>query len=237
MEEAVDLVVAHGLHRVARQAGQLGVAVPAPHVRQVVRPMVTQHDLLTLDAGRVPDVAHTVQRDHGQRCYPVRGLLLCSWASIAVDSMRRWAETAEAVRATRRTSEKVRLVAEYLRDLDDADLAAAAVFLSGRPFPERDQRKIGLGWAAISAVALAGRWQRRGRPRRRLRPLLGPGHGGGRAARRGWAPARSIGRPARARGGRTGASTALAEARGNERHATPSWPGCSRARTRSSPVI
>jgi DNA ligase-1 len=75
--------------------------------------------------------------------------------ALPADSMRRWAATAEAVRATSRTSEKVRLVAEYLRDLDDdADLAVAAVFLSGRAFPERDQRKVGLGWAAISAAAL-----------------------------------------------------------------------------------
>jgi len=72
----------------------------------------------------------------------------------AADTMRRWAETAEAVRATRKTSEKVALVAAYLRRLDDADLAIAATFLSGRPFPERDQRKLGLGWAAISAAAL-----------------------------------------------------------------------------------
>jgi DNA ligase-1 len=69
-------------------------------------------------------------------------------------TMRRWAETAEAVRATRRTSEKVAIVAEYLRSLDDDDdLAVAAVFLSGRPFPERDQRRTGLGWAAISSAA------------------------------------------------------------------------------------
>jgi DNA ligase-1 len=67
--------------------------------------------------------------------------------------MRRWAETAEAVRGTRRTSEKVAIVADYLRSLDDDDLAVAAVFLSGRPFPERDQRRTGLGWAAISAAA------------------------------------------------------------------------------------
>jgi len=68
-------------------------------------------------------------------------------------SMRRWTETAEQVRATRKTSQKVALVADYLRSLDDEDISAAAVFLSGRPFPERDQRKVGLGWAAISTVA------------------------------------------------------------------------------------
>ncbi|MEX1346078.1 MAG: ATP-dependent DNA ligase, partial [Candidatus Limnocylindrales bacterium] len=43
-------------------------------------------------------------------------------------------------------------VADYLRTLDDDDLATAAVFLSGRPFPERDQRVAGLGWRAITTV-------------------------------------------------------------------------------------
>ena len=68
------------------------------------------------------------------------------------DHMRRWAETAERIGATRATSEKAAIVAEYLRSLKDRDLAIAAVFLSGRPFPERDQRKTGLGWRAITTV-------------------------------------------------------------------------------------
>jgi DNA ligase 1 len=67
-------------------------------------------------------------------------------------SMQHLAETAERIRATRRTSEKSAIVAEYLRRLGAADLATAVVFLSGRAFPERDQRKTGLGWAAIAAV-------------------------------------------------------------------------------------
>ncbi len=68
------------------------------------------------------------------------------------DAMRRWAETAEQVRATPRTSEKVTIIAGYLRTLDDAGLATAAVFLSGRPFPEQQQRTTGLGWVAIRAI-------------------------------------------------------------------------------------
>ena len=67
-------------------------------------------------------------------------------------SFRRWAETADAVRATRATSEKSAIVAEYLRSLDGADLATAAVFFSGRAFPERDQRVTGLGWRAVTAT-------------------------------------------------------------------------------------
>ena len=70
-------------------------------------------------------------------------------------TMLRWAETAQAIRATRATSVKSAAVAEYLRTLEDHDLATAVVFLSGRPFPERDQRKAGLGWRAIATVVQA----------------------------------------------------------------------------------
>jgi DNA ligase 1 len=73
--------------------------------------------------------------------------------ALGAAEMRVWAETAELIRATTRTSQKVAVVAEYLRGLDAGDLPLAAVYLSGRPFPERDQRSTGLGWAAISAAA------------------------------------------------------------------------------------
>jgi DNA ligase-1 len=69
--------------------------------------------------------------------------------------MRRWAETAERIRATRKTSEKTAIVADYLRSLAGAELPIAVVFLSGRPFPQRDDRKTGLGWAATSTTAQA----------------------------------------------------------------------------------
>jgi DNA ligase-1 len=50
------------------------------------------------------------------------------------------------------------LLARYLAGLSEADLRPAAVFLTGRPFPEADQRAMGLGWAAIAATVtrLAG---------------------------------------------------------------------------------
>jgi len=69
--------------------------------------------------------------------------------------MRRWSETAELVAATSRTSEKVRILAAYLRSLTPAELPLAVTFLSGRPFPERDPRVLGMGWAAIAATAEA----------------------------------------------------------------------------------
>ncbi|NJD26745.1 MAG: ATP-dependent DNA ligase [Chloroflexi bacterium] len=68
--------------------------------------------------------------------------------------MRRWSELAERVAATTRTSEKTGLLAEYLRTLDQDALRIAVVFLTGRPFPEADQRATGIGWATIAnAVA------------------------------------------------------------------------------------
>jgi DNA ligase-1 len=66
--------------------------------------------------------------------------------------MRRWSELAERVAATTRTSEKTGLLAEYLRSLGPEELPIAVVFLTGRPFPEADQRATGTGWATIAAA-------------------------------------------------------------------------------------
>jgi len=66
--------------------------------------------------------------------------------------MRRWSEVAERVAATTRTSEKTAILADYLRSLDGMELPIAAVFLTGRPFPESDQRAVGIGWRAIASA-------------------------------------------------------------------------------------
>ncbi len=68
--------------------------------------------------------------------------------------MRRWSEIAERVAATTRTSEKTTILAAYLADLPPGELPVAAVFLAGRPFPEADQRAIGLGWAGLAGTVL-----------------------------------------------------------------------------------
>jgi DNA ligase-1 len=72
--------------------------------------------------------------------------------------MRRWSELAERVAATTRTSEKTALLADYFTGLAADELPIAAVFLTGRPFAEADQRAVGLGWAAIGSTVtdLAG---------------------------------------------------------------------------------
>ena len=66
--------------------------------------------------------------------------------------MRRWSEVAERVAATTRTSEKTAVLADYLSRLTPAELPLAAVFLTGRPFAEADQRAAGLGWSAIATT-------------------------------------------------------------------------------------
>jgi DNA ligase-1 len=66
--------------------------------------------------------------------------------------MRGWSEMAERVAGTTRTSEKTALLARYLSQLSPDDLRPATTFLAGRPFPEADQRAVGLGWASISAA-------------------------------------------------------------------------------------
>lgn len=66
--------------------------------------------------------------------------------------MRRWSETAEAIAATSRTSEKVAGLASFLSSCSDDELPLAAVFMAGRPFPERDPRTTGLGWSSIARV-------------------------------------------------------------------------------------
>ena len=60
-----------------------------------------------------------------------------------------FAATANAIAATTKKSEKERILAEYLRSLDDAALERAAVFFSGSPFARREERVTGVGGAAI----------------------------------------------------------------------------------------
>ncbi len=59
---------------------------------------------------------------------------------------------AERLAATTKTSEKTSLLADYLRSLSPDELPIAAVFLTGRPFAEADQRAAGLGWSAVATT-------------------------------------------------------------------------------------
>ncbi|HEX5466597.1 MAG TPA: hypothetical protein VFW92_07960 [Candidatus Limnocylindrales bacterium] len=82
--------------------------------------------------------------------------------------MRRWSEAAWDVAATRRTSEKVARLAEYLRSLEPDELPIAVGFLAGRPLTGGtgaggtgaggSAQVLGLGWSTIAQAveAVAG---------------------------------------------------------------------------------
>ncbi len=66
--------------------------------------------------------------------------------------------TAEAVRATAKRLEKSAILGAYFQTLSDDDLARAARYFTGAPFPLRDQRTVNVGGAAliIALVAATG---------------------------------------------------------------------------------
>jgi len=60
-----------------------------------------------------------------------------------------FAEIGEAIGQTRAKLEKIRILAEYLRSLTSEQLPIAAIYLTGRAFPQNDLRTLQVGWAVI----------------------------------------------------------------------------------------
>ncbi len=76
-------------------------------------------------------------------------------SSTEIDSeFRTFAEVGEVIAAKPAKLEKVRLLAEYLRTLDPADLSIAAIYFTGKPFPQNDLRTLQAGWAVIQRALL-----------------------------------------------------------------------------------
>jgi DNA ligase 1 len=67
--------------------------------------------------------------------------------------MERFAETAARIASHSGKLEKVDLLAQYFRTLDDADLPPAARFFTGSPFAARDSRTLSVGGRTIVGVA------------------------------------------------------------------------------------
>src|SRR6185295_17265889 len=68
--------------------------------------------------------------------------------------MRRFSETAESIAQTSSRLKKVKILADYLQDLSDTDLRAAAIFFTGRPLPLSDDRTLNVGGAALARTIL-----------------------------------------------------------------------------------
>jgi DNA ligase 1 len=69
--------------------------------------------------------------------------------------MNRFAAAAEAIAATASKLEKRRLLADYLRALEESELYWAVTFFSGLTFPRASGRVVQLGYAALRAAATA----------------------------------------------------------------------------------
>lgn len=66
-----------------------------------------------------------------------------------------FASVGETIAATPAKLEKVRLLAEYLRALDSAQLAIATIYFTGKPFPQSDLRTVQAGWAVIHRALMS----------------------------------------------------------------------------------
>lgn len=73
----------------------------------------------------------------------------------SADSFAAFARAGEQIGRTPSKLRKVEILANYLRSLDQASLPAAAVFLSGRAFPQSDRRVLQTGWAVMRRALLA----------------------------------------------------------------------------------
>ena len=59
------------------------------------------------------------------------------------------AKVGEAIAATPAKLEKIRLLAEYFRTLEPAQLCIASIYFTGKPFPQGDPRALQVGWSVI----------------------------------------------------------------------------------------
>jgi DNA ligase 1 len=58
-----------------------------------------------------------------------------------------FATIGEAIAATPAKLEKIRLLAQYFRTLEPAQLAIASIYFTGKPFPQSDLRTLQVGWS------------------------------------------------------------------------------------------
>jgi DNA ligase-1 len=66
-----------------------------------------------------------------------------------------FATVGETIAATPAKLEKTRLLAEYLRTLDPAQLPIATIYFTGKPFPQSDLRTVQAGWAVIHRALMS----------------------------------------------------------------------------------
>jgi ATP-dependent DNA ligase len=63
--------------------------------------------------------------------------------------MLRFSQLCDSIAATTKKNEKVRLVADFLRNSDPREAALAALYLCGRVFPRREERALSIGFSLL----------------------------------------------------------------------------------------
>jgi DNA ligase 1 len=98
----------------------------------------------------------------GKTAYPVVSGVPPASQPIAADTaasteseFHAFATVGETIAATPAKLEKVRLLAEYLRRLNPAQLAIATIYFTGKPFPQSDLRTVQAGWAVIHRALMS----------------------------------------------------------------------------------
>jgi DNA ligase 1 len=80
---------------------------------------------------------------------PASHKIAADTAAATASEFRAFADVGEAIATTPAKLEKVRLLADYLRTLDEEQLGIAAVYFTGRAFAQSDLRTLQVGWAVI----------------------------------------------------------------------------------------
>ncbi|BET67615.1 hypothetical protein ASA1KI_25330 [Opitutales bacterium ASA1] len=88
---------------------------------------------------------------------PSRGASAVEETALAdrTDAFGRFAAVAESVRKAHGKLEKTSLLADYFASLPDDVFGTAALYFTGRPFPQASGRALQLGWAVIKRALLA----------------------------------------------------------------------------------
>src|SRR5271166_289054 len=69
--------------------------------------------------------------------------------------MYRFSQLCESIAATTKKTEKIRLVADYLRASSRENAALAALYLCGRVFPRREERVLSIGFSILLRAVAA----------------------------------------------------------------------------------
>ena len=72
----------------------------------------------------------------------------------ALDTLDALAKVAEAIRATPAKTAKIYLLRDHFASLPLADAARAALYLTGRAFPQSDPRALNVGWSLLRRAVL-----------------------------------------------------------------------------------